>query len=606
MTRILPQPTNEKPYAQVEFVFHLIANTKANTHTKANYISALNYYKKFLDNTHNYNENLASTRLFFLDKHWDEFALYNLKKYMESNRSQGNLGGLSSYSHVGILSAVRMVIKEATLLGYTSFENVFDVSIGGAERETETNVSYSLSELEQIKNVVKEELKYTYRVYRRDGYRFTGVGNDPRIKNHSWGKIDNMRWYFENVLNLKPILGTAENIKIHNSYVMGAPTRHYKSIQGLRGIYRKWGVAPLIDSEIIMPLVLQLTMVTGLNVQSVLELDIDCFEEKNPLTGAPVLKYFKGRSKGEKELHININHEDENVGLREFRQKQVKQIQNTIKMIQTLTEPIRSTASLSLQNKLFIVQSSSTTKFGEVIKLSKKISSHWCRKMVFKYNLQKENGETLQFNLRRFRSTNATYLIFEGADLHELQYELGHKNIETTMKYIDKNKLNVKANEDTTNVIEKIFSNLAWANENEVKYSTSPGSMQENEIFKGFLCDCKNPFNPPDDVKKLKDYQEGEGCSRVNMCMFCENVLIFKRNLPSLWMYKCQIEAAMAAQSTELPNENYYRKTLNIINALFDIKTSEFSREDILEAQILAENLDELVDPITYRAEMES
>src|SRR5690606_25035615 len=136
-------------------------------------------------------------------------------------------------------------------------------------------------------------------------------------ENH-WGDIDNVRWYFENALNFEPILGTLENKILHKTYVDYAPKTYFKDIGSLRGIYREWGVAPYIDADLIMPLLVQLAIQTGLNVQSLLELELDCFEEKNPLSGVPVLRYFKARSSGEKEMHININAENENVELKEF------------------------------------------------------------------------------------------------------------------------------------------------------------------------------------------------------------------------------------------------------------------------------------------------
>lgn len=603
MKQIPPFPTKDKPYAQVDFIFNLVAEMKTNKNTQSNYKTALTYYKKFLDATNNYDVDLKESGVFYLDIHWNEMALVNFKKYIESTNKNDEEGYLTSYSIVGIFSAVRTVIKEAIVNNYTSFHNVIDVSIGNAGRETDENIAYSQNEMKQINDALKEELKYVYHVYRKDGYKATGVGVDPRKKENSWGNIDNMRWYFENVLNFEPIIGDKENNKLHSRYFFNS-SQKYRSIGGIRGIYREWGVAPLIDADLMMPLVVQLAIQTGLNVHSLLELELDCFEEKNPISGVPVLRYVKARSSGAKEMHFNIYENNGNMELKEFRQDQVKIIKNTIKVITELTKRIRLMAPLELQNKLFIIQSNSQRILGTIMGIKNTVTSVWCRNFAKKYDLKNDNNERLNFNLKRFRSTKATEMIYKGADLHELQYELGHKNITTTMNYVDKNKLNIKAQQETTAAIEKIFANKAWAEKNEVQYAQSQ-PVNENVIFKGFLCDCKNPFNPPDDVKKLKEYQSGNACSRVNMCLFCDNVMIFKRNLPSLWMYKKQIEEAMEMQSTELPNEHYYLKTLDIINALFDENVSEFSSDDIQEAKELSENLDELIDPVTYRAELE-
>lgn len=603
MKRSLPIPTNATPYAQVDFIFNLIADTKTNKHTRSNYRTALTFYKKYLEKTYNYNEDFEKIGLFYLHKHLDEFALVNMKKYIDTENVNGSEGYLTTYSIVTFFNTIRIVLNEAILLGYTSFNNLINVSMPSGTRETDTNVAYSEFEMNQIKSALKEELRYVYRVFRKEGYKVEGVGQDPRTGKGLWKNIDNIRWYFENVLHCEPIMHTTENAKEHRSYFDRITKWYYKD-GGLRGIYRQWGVVPLIDADLIMPLVLQIAIETGLNVQSILELNVDCFEEKNPISGVPVLKYYKERSSGDKELHFNTHTDEPNISLKEFRQEQAKIIQNSITVVKELTNEIRKEAPLELQNKLFILQSSSKNKFGEIKVINSKISSRWSHQFVEQYDLKNDSGERLNFNLRRFRSTRATELVHKGVELYELQSEMGHKSITTTMHYLDKNKLYDRANKETSAAIENIFSNKVWAENIDIEYAEKSTEANENTIFKGFLCDCKNPFNPPEDVKKLKDYKSGDVCSRVNMCLFCDNVLIFKRNLPSLWMYKCQIERTLAMQNFELPNERHYLKTLDIINALFDEKSSEFDVGDLEEAKRIAENLDELIDPVTYQAEM--
>lgn len=66
MKRPLPTPTIANPYAQVDFIFNLIAATKTNKHTKNNYRVALTFYKKYLEKTYNYNEDFEKIGLFYL------------------------------------------------------------------------------------------------------------------------------------------------------------------------------------------------------------------------------------------------------------------------------------------------------------------------------------------------------------------------------------------------------------------------------------------------------------------------------------------------------------------------------------------------------------
>lgn len=180
MKRTLPIPTITNPYAQVDFIFNLIAETKTNKSTKKNYKTALTFYKKYLDKSANHNDDFAKTGLFYLHKHLDELALVNVKRYIDTENVKGSEDYLSTYSIIGIFSAIRTVLKEAILLGYTSFENLINVSMTDAVRETDSNVAYSELEMKQIKAALKEELKYVYKVFRKDGYKTTSIGEDPR------------------------------------------------------------------------------------------------------------------------------------------------------------------------------------------------------------------------------------------------------------------------------------------------------------------------------------------------------------------------------------------------------------------------------------------
>lgn len=602
---VLPEPTKANPYVQIEFIFMRVADTKENQNTRNNYLGAMRFYKTFLKSTNNYDNSLKTDNRFYLQKHWNEFALVNVRNYMDATNKRNNEGYLTSHTLVGYFSAIRIVFQEAISMGLFKTDAFIDVAFGQVVRETETNIAYSVLEFDQIKVALKEELNYVYKIYRKDGYKFTGVGEDPRNRpigdrNAKWNLIENMRWYFENVLDFDPIIGISENKINHKMYVEYAPTKYFNEIGGLRGIYRLWGVTPFIDADVIMPLVIQLAIQTGLNVESLLELEIDCYEESSPLTGVPSIKYFKRRSGGDKEMHINTNPINDNVTLKNFRQHQAKLIGNTIKIVLALTSDIRINLPTEIKRKLFIMQSTSQKTLGEIKQVNSSITSNWYSKFVNKYNLKSDDGRRLSFNLRRFRSTKITDMVEKGIDIFELQHEMGHSSVQTTMNYLSKNKLHISAREKVSSALNQIFENKSWAESEKPNYATDQSSNNQNVIYKGILCDCKNPFDPPEDVKKLKTYQEGQPCTRMNMCMFCNNVIIFKRDLPLIWMYKKQIEVALDRVTDQLPNQQEYLKSLDIIYALFDEEQSEFTKEDIEWAISVSENLDELVDPVTY------
>jgi hypothetical protein len=85
------------------------------------------------------------------------------------------------------------------------------------------------------------------------------------------------------------------------------------------------------------------------------------------------------------------------------------------------------------------------------------------------------------------------------------------------------------------------------------------------------------------------------------MCIFCKNVVIFRRNLPTLVAYLHQINAATETNVQNLPNAGFYEDSRAIIENLLDPGRSEFSAEDIRWAREEAASLNPLVDNAVYR-----
>lgn len=606
----LPMPTLENPYAQVNFIFEEVIRTKTNKNTKNNYISALTFYKNFLVETNNYDKRLIENPLFYLNQHWNEFAYICVDNYVKNTNIPGEKGYLTTYSITSHLSAIRRVMRNAVANRLTATNDLYLVPTAQAFRETENHEAYTEEEVESINRALAQELAFSLKVCSGEGYKKTGVGRDPRQKPEKregkgfpegwgWRPLDNVRWYFENVLHCVPIVATSDNKKNHKFFVESLSNLYLKDIGGLRGLYRQWGVTSLIDADVIMPLVMKLAIETGLNPQSILSLEVDCFIEEHKLSGLPYIKYFKGRSGGEKEFQIVLEHE--NMDIKEFRLHQSVIIRKTIEKIVELTSDIRNTAPDNLKNNLLLYQTSSNRIYGKTSLINEKVCSVWYGKLVEKYGLTDSSGQPLKFNMVRWRPTRITNLVKMGIDFFEIQHEAGHSNIRTTLNYIARNNLNYVAQEETDKALKKIFDNTNWVKKSNPTYSDISSNCNSTLIYKGIVSDCKNPFNPPDEVKRLKNYKSGDVCSRYNMCFFCSNIIIFKKHLPKIWLYKTQIELALNISKNDLPNELFYRRSLDIIDNLFDSEKSEFSKEDIEWAKEIAETMDDVIDPVVYK-----
>jgi integrase len=606
----LPTPTNESPYTQVDYIFETVGNLKYSDSTKENYKQALSFYKKLLNETNNYDSRLEEDSRFYLHKYWDEFALLKVEMFISETNKKGAEGYLTSMTVNGYFSAIRQVFQYAFHHKLCATDEFFNAFVVEGERETEIRESYSEREYEEVMNIVRQELDYTLRFLSGKGYRKTGVGRDPRVvprkgikrgekvDGYGWKELDNVRWYFENEMNFLALAGTPENKAKHKTFFTNA-TNKFKEIGGINGIYKKWGVASLITAEMIMPLAVKLISETGLNPESLWDLEVDCFQQSHPLSGVPFIKYFKRRSGGEKVMHVSIS--GENLETKEFREHQAKVVEKTINQILKLTSSIRENAPEQMKKKLFLYQTNSNKKFGTYRVINSRISSDWCSKMVEKYDLKSDSGEKLIFNFARFRPTRITKLVELGVDFFEIQHEAGHQNILTTLRYLSRNRLNKKAKEETNKALIQISENMVWAEKEKPVYATQDQQKQSNILYKGIMSDCKNPYDPPKDVKNLKDYQDGQACTRFNMCLLCQNVVLLKHHLPIIVSYKKQIEIAMNNPNGEIPNMFLYQQSLDVINSILDPEKSEFDETDIRLAFEAAETMDVIIDPVIYK-----
>lgn len=617
--RHMPVPTRKNPHAQLDWIFKEKISLYTNKHTKYNFSSALTFYKRFLEETNNYNPLLDSDPRFYIKDEWDAMALHKIKQWVDATNIMGTEDYLTSNTLSNHFSAIRRTMEYAYEHNYIS-QPVINICMPTAVRETLQMAAYSNKEYTAIFNAISPLIQFSRGLLRP--YRRTGRGRDPRklckpgvrsgerLLGQGWicwartsdGKgyvksDDNMRWYFENVMDCVPLPLTPENQK-HLRFLNNAACMH----GGLNNLYRKWGVASRIGPDEVMPLMVKLISETGMNVESLLSLKRDCFKEAHPLTGLPYIEYNKPRSGGEKELHVLLYDKPEDGEFMALGQSQSQIIGKTIKTILELTEPLVKLASEKDRPYLFLYQCEGQSKFGKVQLVNKKVINNWTQKIVKEHNLRGRDGKPLSFSLSRFRPTKFTEMVTQGYDIFDIMAVAGHKSITTTLTYIDKLK-------STTDFHRKIQRELTIIKENKRAYERSPlpiaitADANPGEfIFKAPICHCKNPYAPPEIVKKSKNYHEGDACTFWNMCLQCENVLITEMNLPKLFAYRNEIRRALN-NLNEIPRQGeLYKKMLMILDeilspgVLFPQKKLTWAAEVALDAEF------EVLDTFIHQA----
>jgi len=193
-------------------------------------------------------------------------------------------------------------------------------------------------------------------------------------------------------------------------------------------------------------------------------------------------------------------------------------------------------------------------------------------------------------------------LVSEGFDFFDIMALTGHVSIYTTLSYIDRLRSTpdfYKRIEDALNTIRK--------NKQEYDRKPLPVAITKNAtagefLFKAPVCHCKNPYDPPEIVRKSSNYHEGDACSYFNMCLSCDNVLVTEMNLPKHIAYRNEITLALANVS-EIPRQGeLYQKTLMILDQILTPGVL-FSKDTLDWAASLAEVSDfEVLDSFISRS----
>ena len=507
-------------------------------------------------------------------------ALHKIKQWLDATNIAGTENYLASKTLSGHISAIRITMEYAYEHSYID-QPVIDILMPTAVRETLQGTAFTNEEYAAIFDAISPLIQFSKGLLKP--YRRKGKGRDPeklcrkgaprggRILEQGWacwvrtddlGLIpsdDNMRWYFENVMDCVPLPGTLETAK-HRQFFQSASLIH----GGLNKLYRRWGVASHIGPDEIMPLVVKLISETGLNIESLLSLKRDCFKEAHPLTGLPYIEYTKPRSGGEKELPVILFDKAGDGDFMALQQRQSQIIGKTIKTILDLTERLVNGASVKDRPYLFLYQCGSRRNFGKIRVVNNKVINIWTQRIVKEYDLRGRDGAPLSFALSRFRPTKFTEMVTQGFDIFEIQAIAGHKSITTTFGYVDRLK-------STTDFHRKIRRELTIIKENKREYERAPlpvaitrGAKPGEFIYKGPVCHCKNPYDPPEVVKKSMSYHDGDACTFWNMCLQCENVLITEMNLPKLFAYQNEIKRALG-RVNEIPRQGELYKKMSMI-----------------------------------------
>lgn len=233
------------------------------------------------------------------------------------------------------------------------------------------------------------------------------------------------------------------------------------TLKRLSTLFIRWSVWPHVDDRIVMPLAAELSMLTGLNVESLKDLEIDSYQPKHRLTGQPALIYRKRRAASsnrpeERELHIPLLDVEELY----LDESVVERVQKVLGLTLAITARIRDDAPPEIARRLFIfedVDRSWREGSRAIVPIDPRgKSAVWYNRFCGDEGLRQLFGGDFNFNLARCRPTLATNMVLAGATLFEVQVVLGHASIQTTAAYLDGQGLRPAFNRTVSEALERI------------------------------------------------------------------------------------------------------------------------------------------------------
>lgn len=572
----LAQPTKGSPHRQLMHLFTSVYKTKTSQSHKSDIKSAFKHVSALMEEKFD-NEPIS------LSQELNEFSLNEFHAYLKRCMLCEKLH--NRYANV-LQSTYKNILNKAIEIKTPNFERFYLPSAFCYHtRVTERYKPYSEIDRKRIGKAIDKDISKVLKLiqpYQKTGKGRAVIDDKERLKkrDNEILTLDDARWIFENKMDCIPITSSYDFRKTPAGNIF------YKIISShgvyYQDIYESWGILCKVTMSHLLPFLLKLLQVTGMNVESIYALEIDDLVDKHPATGKPCLRYWKERSDGQKLYHLDIF----KANLQWLTNSQGNQVKIIFDNVLRLTSQLREKAPQEHKNKLWLFEIHN----GLIKSLP---CAHHVTKAVkiFSENHQLFDQSTGAKTLEttRFRPTFVSDLIEQGVSIREIQLLLGHKSLYTTMRYLDVHDFGRTAREKIKEKLLEIHRNA----ESSVHYKRNKTESQKHKEdsipISTPLATCKNIFDPPESVKSLSNYTPGKPCSTYNMCLSCPNVIITQTDLPKLFaMKRDYLTKIQNSRILDTPFGHVIKSNLALLNPILDTQYSEFSSQELGEAEKLS------------------
>lgn len=535
---------------------------------------------------------------------FDTYFLFRFQNWIEKKYVETSL--LSANSVKAILfttNCILILLKELDPDWFSEHEKLNELP-ATSERVNNTHKPFSLIEREKLFQAINSEIEWSKRTTAPFTYR-TDKDQCP-FDNSGYLQKENLnpesiRWVFEHeIVERFDRLGIdfqylkKEWIGRHDGAVintLGRFSNLSRKLQHHMGLDKEqfvWDYLEVLTykniERALVPFILKIVQLTGLNSEVVKYLTIDSLEESDPISRKPVLRYWKARSRGSKTLHLPLIDSE----FTHIDNEQYYVLRECFDYITQITSLYRGEAKD--EDKEFLILFPNTSPFGHsrpkqaIQRFSASIFKRMYTRFVQKYDLKDElSDEPLQVNISRFRPTLVSELLRKGKDFRTIKHILGHKSLYTTYQYLESHDFHGIAQEKLRDALTKIHVDSLSS----IKVISQPKRIEDTyKTTPTPMCNCKNIMNPPEWIKKSKNYREGMACSQYNKCLSCEHAVITVKNLPDLFVQYRKLRDITSVENIQVtPYGKFVIEQLGILASILNPKTSEFSEEELQRAE---------------------
>jgi hypothetical protein len=194
-------------------------------------------------------------------------------------------------------------------------------------------------------------------------------------------------------------------------------------------------------------------------------------------------------------------------------------------------------------------------------------------------------------------------LLGAGVDVSVIQAILGHGDVVTTMRYIDKHNFAPKARRE----IYKCLSDIRKNREEQItnpKPIATQSSSDPAIIFTTATALCRDVYNPPARIKKAVGWIDGQSCTYFNMCLRCSKVVILEEHLPRLFAIQRGYKYALENGAGATTHRSVLMQNLSILDGILG-DNSDFSQELLSSAEQQSLSMEVYMDPFLVRGKYE-